>query len=64
MNKDNPAPRRRAHSVDAAAEALSVSPRTMRRMIADGRIKTIRVGYRVLVPDAELDRISNEGVVA
>jgi excisionase family DNA binding protein len=47
--------------VDAAADYLSVSAKHVRRLIADGRIRAIRVGVRVLVPDTELQRVANEG---
>lgn len=37
------------YSVPESADVLSVSARTIRRMLADGRLVPLRVGRRVLV---------------
>jgi excisionase family DNA binding protein len=37
-------------SVVEAGRLLSVSPRTVRRHIAQGRLRAVRIGRRVLVP--------------
>jgi len=51
-------PVRRYGSIEAAAEVLYCSPRTVRRMIATGEIAGYRVGKRLLRIDlAELDSI-------
>lgn len=47
----------RAVNVRTAAEALAVSPATMRRMIAAGTVRTVRIGKRLLVPVAVLDEL-------
>lgn len=41
---------RLAYSVSEAAEALGVSCRTAWALVASGRLGTVRVGRRVLVP--------------
>ena len=46
---------------DAAASLLSVSRRTLERMIAAGALATIYIGRRRLVPRAELERIAGAG---
>jgi excisionase family DNA binding protein len=46
-----------ALSVPEAARLLSVSPRTVRRMLSDGRLAPVRVGRRVLVGVRELEKI-------
>jgi excisionase family DNA binding protein len=45
--------------VDATAEALGVCPRTVRRMIKDGRIPALRVGRSVRIRAADLNRLIN-----
>lgn len=45
----------RALSVDGAAAALSVEHKTVRALIADGRLGHVRIGRRVLVPVAAID---------
>lgn len=43
----------KALSIAAAAEAISVSPTTIRRLIRSGELRSIRLGDRVLIrPDA------------
>lgn len=48
---------RRYGSIDAAAERYGCSPRTLRRMIADGEIAGYRLGKRLLRVD--LDEIES-----
>lgn len=45
-----------------AARQLGVSRRTLERRIADGAIRAIRVGARVLLPDSEVRRIAEYGL--
>ena len=47
---------RLAYSVPEAAEALGLSPRTAWQLVAAGRLGSVRVGRRVLVPISELAR--------
>ena len=42
-------------TLDEAAERLRVSRRTLERLIAAGRIRTVAIGRRRLVTDRELD---------
>jgi excisionase family DNA binding protein len=42
--------------VYSVADTLALSPLTVRRYIARGRLKAIRLGRRVLVEPAELER--------
>ena len=46
-----------------AAKQLSVSADTVRRKIRNGEMGTVRIGRRVLVPVAEIERICAEGAV-
>jgi excisionase family DNA binding protein len=39
-----------------AADALSLSRRHVHRLIAEGRLGSVRIGRRRLVPSAELER--------
>lgn len=45
----------------AAAKHLHISDRHLRRLIDEGKVRSIRLGRRVMIPDAELQRIANEG---
>lgn len=47
-----------------AARQLGVSRRTLERRIADGSVRCIRVGARVLLPDSEVRRIAEYGLDA
>ena len=44
-----------------AANALSLSPWTIRRYITDGNLKTVRLGRRVLIEPSELQRLIDAG---
>jgi excisionase family DNA binding protein len=41
--------------------ALGLSPWTIRRYISEGKLKTIRLGRRVLIEPAECQRLVDEG---
>lgn len=49
-------------NVNETARALNVSPWTIRKHIAQSNIKVTRIGRRVLVDSAELDRLAREGL--
>ncbi len=46
-----------AVDIREAARLLSLSPRTIRRAIHQGRLRAVRVGRRLLIPVAELGRL-------
>lgn len=48
---------RLAYSVAEAAQALSVSLRSLRYLLRNGKLGYARVGRRVLIPHAELERL-------
>ncbi|WP_395697895.1 helix-turn-helix domain-containing protein [Methylocella sp.] len=50
-----------AYHMKEFCAALGISPSTAWAQVAAGKIATIRVGRRVLVPAAELQRILKEG---
>jgi excisionase family DNA binding protein len=55
--------RQRVYSIQRTAEELGVCDKTIRRLIADGKIKAVRLSVRRLgIPASELDRIVTEGV--
>lgn len=57
--------RQRVYSIPRTAEELGVCDKTIRRLIADGKIKAVRLSVRRLgIPASELDRIVAEGVAA
>ncbi len=47
---------------DTAAGYLAVSVRHLMRLADMNRVKTIRLGRRRLIPDAEIQRLASEGV--
>jgi excisionase family DNA binding protein len=48
-------------SVNEAAHALSISPWTIRAYITAGKLKSVRIGRRVLIEPSELERIVKSG---
>ena len=48
---------KRAHSVREVAGGLGVSERLIRRLIADGAIRVVHLGRRVLIPTSELEEL-------
>lgn len=48
-------------SIERAAEVLGISPWTVRRYIANQKIRPVRIGRRVLLEQQELQRIVEEG---
>ena len=52
---------RLVYSIPDAARLLSLSPHTLRKWIATGRLRATRLGSRVLVEHRELLRIIEAG---
>jgi excisionase family DNA binding protein len=52
---------RMAMSVEESAQALSLSPWTIRKYIEEGKIKAVKIGRRVLIEPSELQRLIEEG---
>ena len=52
----------RLRSVADAAKQLSVSEDFIRQRTKDGRIKSVTLGDRVMIPTEEIDRIASDGV--
>jgi len=50
-------PERLAHSIPETARLLDVSESTVRRLIADGALKAVRIRGYLRVPRAELYRL-------
>jgi excisionase family DNA binding protein len=48
-------------SIEAAAEYLGVTTQHLYTLRIAGKIKTIKLGRRRLIPDAELQRLATEG---
>jgi excisionase family DNA binding protein len=49
-------PSRLRYSVAETAQLLAISQRQVWRLIADGRLQSIREGKRVFLPRSELER--------
>ena len=47
-------------SVEDAAEVLSISPYTVRGLIRQGKLNPVRIGRRVLLQPAELERFISD----
>jgi len=45
------------YSIATLAERFELSPKTLRRMITDGRLKARRIGGSIRVPHSELAKI-------
>ncbi|WP_036284054.1 hypothetical protein [Methylocystis sp. ATCC 49242] len=52
----------RAHRVKSFCACVGISASTFWKYVRLGKIKTIRIGGRVLVPHAEALRIASEGL--
>jgi excisionase family DNA binding protein len=50
-------------TVDQAADALGTSPNFPRRLIAERRIRFVRVGRLVRIPESALEEFVSEGTV-
>lgn len=48
-------------SVPDAALFWGISARTAWRLIDSGKVKSIRIAGRVLIPDSEVQRVAKEG---
>lgn len=53
---------RTAFGIAEAAQSLGCHPDTLRRAANEGRLKTIRLSRRVLIPASEMQRIVAEGL--
>jgi excisionase family DNA binding protein len=51
----------KARRVNDACAALGIGRTTIYKLRADGKIKFVKVFGRTLVPEGEIDRLSNEG---
>jgi excisionase family DNA binding protein len=53
---------KRLYSIEEAAQALGVSPWTLRAHRKNGSLEIVNAGRRVLVSSATIDRVSREGL--
>jgi excisionase family DNA binding protein len=49
-------------SISEAAKHLGLCERTIRRLIENKRVRAIKFGRRLMIPDQEIKRISETGV--
>jgi excisionase family DNA binding protein len=54
-------PNRRAFSISEAASASGLSRATLYRLLKDGRLATVKIGARRLVPISALDALLSGG---
>jgi len=48
-------------SVEGTARRLAVSSLRWRRLVKAGQVRAVRIGYRVLIPGSEIERIIASG---
>lgn len=48
-------------NITEVVEALRVSRSTVKRLIGEGKLRSVRIGRRVLVPAAALDELLKNG---
>ena len=60
-NKSSAPNRPRARRINDACDALQISRSHLYALAAAGKIKLIHIGGRTLVPEAEIDRLAEEG---
>jgi excisionase family DNA binding protein len=61
MSKNLQIPERRAYSIRETQRATNLSHATIYRLIASGKLKTVKVGARRLVPIASIDALLDGG---
>jgi excisionase family DNA binding protein len=54
---------RKLLTVDEAADALTLKPKTIRAWIASRRIGIVRIGRAIRIPLSEIDRLIEEGTI-
>jgi hypothetical protein len=64
MSEENRTAERHAWRVKEYCEAFRISPATFWKYHKMGKIRTIRIGGRVLIPQTEALRIVSEGLGA
>ncbi|MBB4071723.1 helix-turn-helix domain-containing protein [Canibacter oris] len=50
-----------AYGIMQAAEMLSVSPKTLRKLIYAGKLHAVKIGSRYVIKASEIERLANEG---
>lgn len=53
----------RCIGVERFADSLSISKHTARRWIAERKVGSVRLGRRVLIPVAEVERLLERGYI-
>jgi excisionase family DNA binding protein len=56
-----PRPRNKGHRLKEAAKRIGVSPSTIYRHAAAGKINLVKIGGATILPDAELVRLLRHG---
>jgi len=63
-NSQPPAPTRPAGApwpIPDAATFLTISERHLHRLLDAGKVRSLRIGRRRLIPDSEIQRLSTQG---
>jgi hypothetical protein len=53
---------RRAHTLEEFATSFGIAKFTVQRLISHGLLKTIHIGAKPLIPEAEAQRIERDGL--
>lgn len=62
MHRHDHRPTPRNLSIQEACEAIGVSRRTVYKLTASGRLATVKIGRRRLVPPSEITRMTSAEV--
>jgi excisionase family DNA binding protein len=57
----SPRPAGAPWSIQDAAKFLTVSARHVHRLLDAGKLRSVRLGRRRLIPDSEVQRLAREG---
>ncbi|HXG66629.1 MAG TPA: helix-turn-helix domain-containing protein [Blastocatellia bacterium] len=52
----------RAYGVESAAALLDISAWTIRKWVSEGRIRSVKLGTRRVIPATEIRRLVTEGL--
>jgi excisionase family DNA binding protein len=48
-------------SISDAAQYLTISERHLHRLLDAGKVQSVRIGRRRLIPDSEVQRLASQG---
>src|SRR2546422_9147789 len=61
LSQEGGAMSNRLHSIAETAQAWGVSKDTVRRLLGSAKVRSVRIGRRVMIPADEIQRVCTEG---